>query len=237
MVGGGRGIGAAVSRALGRRGDPVIVIDQRPEARHVAAGLPPGSRDVLGDAADTATIASAVQAAAATGCQPRTLAYLAFHQPEASLAELHEADWDRAQQVGSRAAWRWIVAFARAVPAGDHASIVLIGSIQAFRAAPAHAAYSVDKSALHALARSCAVELGPQGIRCNVVAPGMIAVERNADKRANSTDLSQMTKEIPLGRLGSADDVADAVAFLASNRATFINGACLTVDGGRSCAW
>jgi L-rhamnose 1-dehydrogenase len=80
--------------------------------------------------------------------------------------------------------------------------------------------------------QSCAIALGPYGIRCNSVMPGTIATDLNKEDLSSPDKLAYMKKRIPLGRLGEPIDVANAVVFLASDLARYINGAALLVDGG-----
>jgi L-rhamnose 1-dehydrogenase len=85
---------------------------------------------------------------------------------------------------------------------------------------------------VHSLMQSCAIALGPYGIRCNSVMPGTIATDLNADDLSDKEKRAYMEKRIPLGRLGEPDDVAQCVVFLASDRARYVTGASLLVDGG-----
>lgn len=234
VIGAARGIGAATARSLARGGDPLVAVDIRPDVRELLAELPAGSTVVVGDAAEEETLEKAIGAAIASGHPLRTLAYLAFHQPDAAITDLSIAEWDRTHEVTVKSAWRAALRFASAVPDGSAASIVLVGSVQALHALPGNAAYATAKAALHALSRALAVELGPRGIRCNVVAPGMIGVERNAWRRASPEHAQALAAVNPLRRLGRPEDVAEVIAFLASNAAAFVNGACIVVDGGRS---
>jgi NAD(P)-dependent dehydrogenase (short-subunit alcohol dehydrogenase family) len=191
---------------------------------------------VVGDATDPATVGAAMSAARATGRPVTALAYVAFAQPNGPLVEASMDDFDRAYRAGPLGAWQWSVAFAAAVPPDQPAAIALIGSVHALRAVPGSSAYAMAKSALHALGRALAVELGPRGIRANVVAPGYIAVERNARLRATAEGRAELEARNPLGILGRPEDVAAAVSFLCSDQARFVNGVCLSVDGGSAAA-
>lgn len=111
-------------------------------------------------------------------------------------------------------------------------SIVNIASITAIQGSPGQVAYSATKGAVIALTKSAAKELAPQGIRVNAVAPGIIKTERFEELyEASSEKIDERIQRIALGRLGSPGDVANACAFLASNKADYISGQILGVDG------
>lgn len=111
-------------------------------------------------------------------------------------------------------------------------SFVNIASVTAVLGSPGQVAYSATKGAVIALTKSAAKELAPQGIRVNAVAPGIVKTERFAELyEATGDKIDERINRIALGRLGSPEDVADACAFLASERASYISGQVLGVDG------
>lgn len=118
-------------------------------------------------------------------------------------------------------------------------SIVIISSIYG-REAGGHAGYNVAKSAMNSLAKSMARELAPEGIRVNAVAPGSIMFPGGTWEKRQQADPEGMAafvkRDLPFGRFGRAEEVADVVAFLCSSRASWVSGACIPVDGvqGRS---
>lgn len=116
-------------------------------------------------------------------------------------------------------------------------SIVNIGSIEGLGANPKHASYCASKAGLHGLTRAVAIDHGPQGIRCNTVAPGWIDTDLNLEFIASTTDPESFQNNIrgihPVNRTGSPEDVAALVAFLAAEESGFITGQVYTVDGGR----
>ncbi|MBD2894605.1 3-oxoacyl-[acyl-carrier-protein] reductase FabG [Actinomadura sp. RB99] len=116
--------------------------------------------------------------------------------------------------------------------AGGGGRVIQIGSDIFERALPGMSAYVAAKGAQIGLTRSWARELGPLGITVNLVAPGWIPVERHADARAE--DLTAYRAGVPLGRMGTPDDVAATVCFLASDAAAFITGERITVNGGHT---
>ena len=111
-------------------------------------------------------------------------------------------------------------------------SIVNIASVTAVLGSPGQVAYSATKGAVISLTKSAAKELAPQGIRVNAVAPGIVKTERFAELyEANGEKIDERIKRIALGRLGTPVDIANACAFLASDRAAYISGQILGVDG------
>lgn len=108
--------------------------------------------------------------------------------------------------------------------------IVNVSSIWGIRGASCETAYACSKAAIVGLTRSLAAELAPSGIRVNCVAPGCIATDMTLKLGADTVDL--LKEETPLGRLGTPQDVANAVRFLASEDSSFITGQVLTIDGG-----
>jgi L-rhamnose 1-dehydrogenase len=115
---------------------------------------------------------------------------------------------------------------------GTGGAIVATSSISALVGGGMQTHYTPTKAGVHSLMQSCAIALGPYGIRCNSVMPGTIATDLNADDLADTSKREYMEKRIPLGRLGAPDDVAQCVVFLASDRARYVTGASLLVDGG-----
>ncbi|WP_035346938.1 SDR family NAD(P)-dependent oxidoreductase [Edaphobacter aggregans] len=119
----------------------------------------------------------------------------------------------------------------------DAASIILNGSVIGTLGQPGYAAYAATKAGVRALARSLAADLSPRGIRVNVVAPGATKTpiwSRNASRTEEQVSglEQQLSKVIPLGRMGEADEIAKAVLFLASDDSSYVQGAELFVDGG-----
>jgi len=228
VIGAGRGIGEAVAVTLADRGATLVLVDSDPVVEKVAARL--GMPAIVGEGSDGGVLRQAVGMAGELG-RLSTLVYGAAHQPQVSVMDA--AEWDRTYQVTVRGAWLAATAFAEAVRrTGAGGSITLISSIHAYKSYVGDAAYATAKAAMLGLTRSLAAELGPDQIRCNAVAPGFIAVGRNRagwERRAAS---ERVLAQNPLRRLGQPQDVAHAVAFLASAEAAHINGICLRIDGG-----
>ncbi len=118
---------------------------------------------------------------------------------------------------------------------GYHGSIINISSMAASYGIPSVVSYTASKAALEGMTRAMAVELSPQGIRVNCVAPGFIRTPMSAKALDNDHDRkSRVLSRTPMGKLGEPEDIANAVFFLASEQAAFITGQILRVDGGNS---
>jgi glucose 1-dehydrogenase len=156
-------------------------------------------------------------------------------EKKADLWDVTEEDYDRILGVNLKGPFFLTQAFVRRLRSVKrNGRIINISSVHEDIAFPGFASYCASKGGLRMLMRTLAVELGPEGFTVNNVAPGAIATPMNKSLLENKPKLEALLANIPLGRLGSTDDVADLVVFLASNAAAYVNGATFTVDGGLS---
>lgn len=222
VTGGARGIGAAIASALRERGATVVVSDREP------AG------DVLAcDMRDTNAILRFANETASRHGSLDILVNNAAIQRRRHFADFTEADYDEIFAVNVRGAFFAVQACARAMASGGRGgAIINVSSVNATHAQPETALYCASKGAVGTMTRALAMALGRYGIRVNAVSPGTIVTGLNSDRLSNDETAREVIAATALGRLGMPDDVAPAVAFLASDEAGFITGASLAVHGG-----
>ncbi len=234
ITGAGSGIGEATTRLLVDRGDRVLMVgrdlDRLARARQQ---LGVDATDVL--AADvTADDAgeTVVRAALDRWGRVDVLVNNAGINRPGDLATMSMGDFDDTFAVNVRAPYALTRAAVAHMQPGS--SIVFVGSNLSRYGKPGAAAYAASKAAVESLTRTLAVELGSAGIRVNAVSPGMTHTAMTAGSFADEDRYRQLVANSPVGFLGEPDDIAGAIAFLASDASRYVNGAALVIDGGRS---
>ncbi|OYO15263.1 oxidoreductase [Enemella evansiae] len=234
VTGAAHGIGAAVARRLSGAGARVHAVDAAGDPEIPAVVADPAAGGVLvvtGDVTDPALPAAVIERAGADGDLDGLVISAALQSGD-TLTDFDPQHWQRVLEVNAVAAAAWAAEFARSCT--PPAAIVLVSSIHAGVAGTGGAAYAASKAALTSLGRQLAVELGPLGIRANVVEPGFVAVQRNRHRWEPTEAYAERRRDNPLGRVAEADDVAAVVEFLLSDGARHVNGVALRVDGGQS---
>ncbi|MDO5759381.1 MAG: SDR family oxidoreductase, partial [Rhodobacterales bacterium] len=229
VTGAGRGIGRAIVLRLMADGYDVLGCGR--SAR--SADFPAAAKWAQADVADPAA-AGRIEAAAKAMGRIALLVNNAGVQVEKSVADSTDADWDLV--IGANC--RGVFNMCRAVlpdMAQDGGVIINIGSISATVADPSMALYNASKAFVHGLTRSIAVDHGPR-VRCNAIAPGWILTEMADDAFALAGDPHAARQDAlarhPVGRMGTPEDIANIVSWLASDQAAYVSGASFTVDGG-----
>ncbi|RST18839.1 SDR family oxidoreductase [Streptomyces sp. WAC05374] len=231
VTGAARGIGEATARRLGSEGARVLVVDIDEGLAHEVAATIPEAAAYGCDVGDPAAVGAAVAYAAETFGRLDVLVNNAFARtPDAARFE-DETDevWQRSLDVTLVGALRCARAALPHLAASGRGAIVNIGSVNAEQAFGGHA-YSAAKAGLTSLTRTLAAEAAPRGVRVNQVNPGTI---RTRAWEGRERELEALADRVyPLGRVGEPEDIAAAVAFLASPDASWVTGTTLRVDGG-----
>jgi NAD(P)-dependent dehydrogenase (short-subunit alcohol dehydrogenase family) len=230
---GGSGIGSAIVEELARRGAAILALDRSPADldRQIEGWNAEGLRcwGATADVSDRQDVVDALDALCAHVGPPSIVVNSAAVGSLSPLPDLTPEDWSRLMAVNVAGAANVIQATLPMLERGGGA-IVNVSSLAAHFPPAQAPAYAASKAALESLTRSIAIDYGPSGVRCNAVAPGPVRtpyVERHRDAMAREIEA------IPLGRLAETNEVADAVCFLASDRASYISGHVLVLSGGR----
>lgn len=231
VVGGGNGIGEATCRLMHGRGWQVVVADRDgAAAERVAASL--GQRSVVIDIAATAEVEEAAGRIESTwGPVSALVVAAAIYQDVLPPAKLPMDVWNRTIEVNLTGTYVANRAFGTRMAARRSGSIVNIASIAAIASMPVHA-YGTSKAGVVALTRNLAGEWGRAGVRVNVVSPGSTLVPRIEERLRSKRYAADPGTFTALGRMVRPNEVAEAIEFLASPRASAITGVNLVVDAG-----
>ncbi|MEU2199309.1 SDR family oxidoreductase [Isoptericola sp. NPDC019482] len=227
------GIGAATARRLSEHGAPVFLVDRSPAVLDLRDELRPHGpvAAAVMDVSDERAWAAAAQTCRETLGRPQILVSNAYTVEVASLQDTSLASWERQLQVNLTGAYLAVRTLVDDLTGSGSGAAVLVSSVHAHFGLPGRAAYASTKAGLTGLARQLAAEFGP-ALRVNSVLPGPVltAAWDGIDDEARAASAAATA----LGRLGAPGEVADAIAYLCSDAASFVTGAELPVDGGWS---
>ncbi len=234
VTGGAQGIGAACARRFAQEGANVVIADLNHEAGEALARELP-CLFVPCDVGDKVQVEALVAQTLAAHGRIDVLVNNAGIFKAADFLDITEADFDAVLRVNLKGAFLVAQAVARAmVERGTRGAIVHMSSVNGVMAIPTIASYNVSKGGINQLTRAMALALADHGIRVNAVAPGTIATELAAKAVLTSDDAKRrILGRTPMKRLGEPGEVADVVAWLASDAASYVTGEIVTVDGGR----
>jgi NAD(P)-dependent dehydrogenase (short-subunit alcohol dehydrogenase family) len=236
VTGGGSGIGLGCAAAFAAEGAAVTICG-RTESKLAAAAesIGPTCRYVVADIADEDAIRSAIEFAAGDeGVLHAVVANAGGTGAVGPLALVDSAAFQQDLQLNVVGTFLTIKHSAPVLARAGGGSIVAISSIAGCLTHRNMAPYSVAKAGLEMLVRNAADELGPWAIRVNAVRPGLVPSDASAPLAAHEPTRADYLSQMPLGRLGTNDDIAEAVLYFAGPDSTWVTGECLSVDGGHS---
>ncbi len=241
ITGGNAGIGEAVAKTLAREGAAVVITGRR---EHELERVVQDIRREHGHAlAVTGSVTDEQHARAAVEQTVRQFGSLDILVNNAGIGDfgrrLHEMDdstWQQVMEINVTGVFRMTRAAVPQMLKQQSGSIVNISSIASLVGLPLLPAYAASKGALDALTRAIAIDYAKEGIRCNVVNPGLTATPMAAPLLTNPDQLEAILKDYPIKRMGTPEEIAHLVLFLASDEAAWVTGASYTIDGGKT-AW
>ncbi len=234
VTGAARGLGRAIAENLARCGAKVACVDVKAEllGETVSAiqGAGGTAMALTCDVTDSARVSAVIDEVAKTWGGLDILVNNAGITKDTLIMRMKDEQWDSVIGINLRGTFLFTRTAARYLMKSKRGRIVNIASVSGITGNPGQSNYSASKAGIIGLTRTVAKELAGRNITVNAVAPGFIATDMTAS--LSDEIVAEVKKRIPLGRLGQAQDIADAVLFLASPAADFITGHVLTVDGG-----
>ena len=224
ITGGSRGIGAAAVELFAARGDRVYFLYEKEHDAAARVAERTGATAICCDVADGAAVRAAFRSIPDVDiliCNAGIVHY-------GLMSMMEEADWDRIFAVNVKGIYHCVNAAMPCFLQKQSGCVITVSSMWGQVGSSCEAAYSATKGAVIALTKALAQELGPSGIRCNCIAPGVICTDMCAT--VDPAIMEELKEQTPIGRNGTPKDVADAMLYLAD--ADFVTGQVLPVNGG-----
>jgi NAD(P)-dependent dehydrogenase (short-subunit alcohol dehydrogenase family) len=232
ITGGARGIGLGIAVCLARKDMRIVIADRDGAAARTAAERF-GGLGVACDVTDRAQVADLVQQTITRFGRIDVLVNNAGICPFVDVMEMDPATFKKTLDVNLTGAFHCTQLVAREMLArSTQGRIVFITSLAVNVTSAKQGDYAASKAGLHMLMKSFAIALGPHGITCNAVAPGMILTDLTRFHWEKPENAAFIKQRVPAGRIGTPEDIGQAVALLVSDEAGYINGVGLIVDGG-----
>jgi 3-oxoacyl-[acyl-carrier protein] reductase len=232
VTGGGRGIGLAIAEALAAAGAKVAVVDVDQGGAEASAGSLPGEghRGYCADVTDADQVHAMIQSVEVDVGPITILVNNAGITRDNLLIRMSEEEWDQVLSVNLKGAFNTTKGVARGMMKRREGSIVNIASVIGRMGNAGQANYAASKAGMIGLTKSVAREFANRGVRCNAIAPGFIQTEMTAQLKPEV--IEGLKGQIPMGTLGTPEDVARVVRFLVGPGAAYITGQVIGVDGG-----
>lgn len=231
VTGASRGIGRAIAELFGKQGATVVCVATKAENVATTVAAIGGNATAKGcDISDATAVQDLVNSVVEEFGAPSVIINNAGLTRDGLIMRMSDEDWDRVLDVNLKGAFLMIRAATKSMMKARYGRIINITSIVGQHGAAGQANYAASKAGLIGLTQSVAKELGSRNITCNAIAPGFIETDMTAELSEDFK--THVQKTAPAGRLGSPEDIANVVVFLASREASYITGQVLTVDGG-----
>jgi 3-oxoacyl-[acyl-carrier protein] reductase len=234
VTGAARGLGRCIARSLAACGAKVACVDINEETLKETIDAIRGSggiaEPIACDVTNSGRVGEVVDEVVKSWGGLQILVNNAGITRDNLIMRMKDEQWDAVININLKGTFLFTRAATRPMMKGRGGRIINIASVSGLMGNPAQANYSASKAGVIGLTRTVAMELASRSITVNAVAPGFIATDMTA--ALGEEMIEKIKKEVPLGRMGDPQDVADAVLFLASDAAAFITGHVLTVDGG-----
>ncbi|HUZ06752.1 MAG TPA: 3-oxoacyl-[acyl-carrier-protein] reductase [Candidatus Paceibacterota bacterium] len=234
VTGAGRGIGRAIALKFAAAGADVVCVSRTQENSEKVANeigaLGKKAWAFAVDVADSAAVSAAAEKILADCAKVDILVNNAGVTRDGLLMRMSDEDWDMVLNTNLKGAFFFTKAFSRAFAKQRSGRIINISSVIGLIGNPGQANYAASKAGLIGFTQSVAREFASRGITANCIAPGFIETDMTSELNAELK--AAILKQIPMGKFGSVEDIADAALFLASPSARYITGQVLTVDGG-----